>query len=270
MIEYVSLNNGLRFPTLSLGTYKLENMTDAVSHAIDEGYRAFDTAAFYKNEEQLAYAIAASGEPREELLITSKIWRDQLEYDQTLRSFEASEQKLGKVDIMLIHWPCGERFLPAWKALERIYEEKRIKAIGVSNFRVHHLETLANHANVKPVINQIEAHLGYFDDVVLKYCREKDIQACAWSPLKHNRSLTAEGMALLESLAVKYGKSSSQVALRYLWQKGFCLLPKASSPQHLAQNANIFDFALNAQDMHELKRLQRSKNRSGEDPDEIL
>ena len=175
MIEYTPLNNGLRFPVVSLGTYQLENLTDAVAKAIDAGYRAFDSAAFYENEAELAYAIAASGEPREELLVTSKIWRDNLEYDQALRSFEESRTNLGSIDIMLIHWPCGERFLPAWKALERLYEEKQVKAIGVSNFALHHLQKLANHGNVKPVINQVEAHLHFFDKEALAYCKEHDI-----------------------------------------------------------------------------------------------
>lgn len=270
MIEYISLNNGLRFPGLSLGTFRLENLEDAVSAAIDAGYRAFDSAAFYGNEAALAYAIAASGEPREELLVTSKIWRDHLEYDQALRSFEESSRKLGKIDIMLIHWPCGERFLPAWKALERLYEEKQVTAIGVSNFTLRHLEKLANHANVKPVINQVEAHLHFFDKEALAYCKAHDIQPCAWSPLMRARDLLPQQQTTLSQLSKKYNKSGSQIALRYLYQKGFCLLPKSGSPAHLQENAEIFDFSLEAADMRELEKWQHPGGRYGDDPDLVL
>lgn len=270
MIEYVPLNNGLRFPALALGTYKLENMESAVKDAIYAGYRAFDSASFYGNEAQLAYAIAASGEPREELLVTDKLWRDQLEYDQALRAFDESEEKLGKIDIMLIHWPCGQRFLPAWKALERIYDEKRVKAIGVSNFKAHHLETLANHGNVKPALNQVEAHLAFLDEETLAYCRKKEIQACAWSPLMRASSLPAAGENLLPSLSATYGKSPAQIALRYLWQKGFCLTVKASGKAHLEENADIFDFELAAEDMRSLEKLQHPRGRRGDDPDDVL
>ncbi len=265
-MEYISLWNGIRLPAVALGTYASseEELDRAVSTAIDCGYRSFDSAAFYGNEAALRHAILVSGEPDEELFTTTKVWIDSLEYDQTLASFDESEKKLGKIDMLLVHWPAGTKFLSAWKALERIYEEKRVKAIGVSNFLPHHLETLGKHAHIKPMVNQIQAHVFYMDWETISYCQEREIAVEAWSPLARMKNVAES--ELLGELAKKYSKTPAQIALRYLVQHGLRILPKSVRPERIQQNIELFDIELDSDDMHRLKKLSRPENRFGDDP----
>ena len=265
-MEYMSLWNGQRLPAVALGTYKSqgEELLRAVQAAVDSGYRSFDSAALYDNEADLCRAIHASGEPRQELFVTSKVWIDHLEYDAALASFEESEKKLERIDMLLIHWPAGEKFLPAWKALERIYEEKRVKAIGVSNFLPHHLELLAQHAHVKPMVNQIEAHVFYMDWDTIARCQTQDVLVEAWSPLGRMRRVAQD--PTIAQVAQAHQKTPAQVALRYLIQHGLRVLPKSVTPERIRENIALFDFALSAEEMRQLKKLSHPSGRKGDDP----
>lgn len=265
-MEYGALWNGIQLPMMALGTYKMsgEALNAAVAAAISSGYRSFDTAAFYQNEADLAYAIAASGEPREELFVTSKVWIDRMSYDETLRSFDESEEKLGKIDMMLVHWPCGKKFLDTWKALERIYDEKRVRAIGVANFLPSHIELLMNHCNVLPAVNQIEESVFYMDQETIAICEKHKIIIEAWRPLLGKIGVNDD--PTLTDVAQKHGVTNAQVALRFLTQNHLRVLVKSENPQRIQENIDSFTFDLTDEDMNALKKLSHKSNRVGDDP----
>lgn len=266
----IDIGNGLSIPAIALGTYKLtgERLEMAVAAALQCGYTGFDTAAYYGNESDLAIAFEKAGAIRNKLFVTTKLWGTEHGYDEALRAFDASEKALGVVDMYLIHWPCGDRFLPSWKALERLYEEKRVRAIGVCNFLPRHLDHLAAHANVAPMINQIEASIYLRDDATAAACAERGIALEAWRPFLHGR----HGMltdAVIVGVAQECGKTPAQVCLRFLLQRGYRVLPKASSPERIAENIDIFDFALTADQMARLDSLSKPELQTDRSPDEV-
>ena len=247
----VRLHNGVEMPQFGLGVYKVEDgkeVVDTVKAALDLGYRSIDTAALYGNEEGVGQGIKESGIPREELFITTKVWNTDQGYESTLAAFEKSLKKLDieYLDLYLIHWPVEGKYIETWKALEKLYQEGKVKAIGVSNFQIHHLQDLMANTTEKPVVNQVELHPSLIQEEVRAYCKEMDITVEAWAPL--GRGKLMEEPTLL-SIGEKYGKSSAQVILRWHLQNDVIFIPKSSKPARLKENADIFDFELSTEEM---------------------
>ncbi|WP_210134703.1 aldo/keto reductase [Staphylococcus sp. GDX8P80P] len=266
------LNNGYPMPKIGLGVYKVsdEEMETAIQAAIDDGYRAFDTAYFYKNEEVLGKALKNSGVPREDLFITTKLWNDHQGYDRTLEYFNRSLDNLGLdyIDLYLIHWPCenDQLYIETYKALEKLYEEGKVKAIGVCNFKVHHLETLMRETNIVPQVNQIEVHPYFNQQDVQDYCDKHDIVVTAWMPLMRNRGLLED--PTITKLAKQYDKTSAQIVLRWHIAHNRIVIPKSKTPSRIRENHNIFDFNLELTEIAEIDSLNRNA-RQGKDPDDV-
>lgn len=266
------LNNGYPMPKIGLGVYKVsdEEMETAIQSAIDDGYRAFDTAYFYKNEEALGKALKNSGVPREDLFITTKLWNDHQEYDRTLEYFNRSLDNLGLdyIDLYLIHWPCenDQLYIETYKALEKLYEEGKVKAIGVCNFKVHHLETLMRETTIVPQVNQIEVHPYFNQQDVQDYCDKHDIVVTAWMPLMRNRGLLED--PTITKLAKQYDKTPAQIVLRWHIAHNRIVIPKSKTPSRIRENHNIFDFNLELTEIAEIDSLNRNA-RQGKDPDDV-
>ncbi|WP_275980386.1 aldo/keto reductase [Halalkalibacter alkaliphilus] len=264
----VTLHNGVQMPWFGLGVFQVsdgQEVVDSVLAAIKAGYRSIDTAAIYGNEEGVGQAIKESGVDRSDLFITSKVWNADQGYETTLKAFDTSLQKLGLdyLDLYLIHWPTAGKYKDTWKALEKLYSEGRVKAIGVSNFHVHHLEDLLKDAAIKPMVNQVEYHPHLAQIELRAFCKEQGIQLEAWSPLKQGELLTND---TINAIATKYGKSAAQVILRWDLQNEVVTIPKSAKEQRIIDNANIFDFALAEEDMEAINRLNKDE-RVGPDPD---
>lgn len=270
-IETVTLKNGIRLQMLGVGTYKASvgsDMRTVIKNALDIGYRAIDSAAHYGNEEEVGDAIRHSGYRREELFLTSKIWNTDHGYKESMQAYKQILEKLGtNIDMLLIHWPCPMKKLyqETWKALNELYVMGKVKAIGVSNFKIHHLEELKKTGLEIPMVNQVEMHPFFIDYELITYCRENGIILEAWSPLLRKGDVLENG--LMRELAGKYGKSPAQIVLRYLTQYGTRVIVKASNKEHAAQNAGIFDFTILDEDMERLKTLNTGK-RVFQDPDD--
>ncbi|WP_415425880.1 aldo/keto reductase [Staphylococcus borealis] len=266
------LNNGYPMPKIGLGVYKVsdEEMETAIQAAIDDGYRAFDTAYFYKNEEALGKALKNSGVPREDLFITTKLWNDHQGYDRTLEYFNRSLDNLGLdyIDLYLIHWPCenDQLYIETYKALEKLYEEGKVKAIGVCNFKVHHLETLMRETTIVPQVNQIEVHPYFNQQDVQDYCDKHDIVVTAWMPLMRNRGLLED--PTITKLAKQYDKTPAQIVLRWHIAHNRIVIPKSKTPSRIRENHNIFDFNLELTEIAEIDSLNRNA-RQGKDPDAV-
>lgn len=263
-----TLANGVKMPWLGLGVYKVEDgqeVVDSVKYAIKAGYKSIDTAKIYENEEGVGQAIKESGVSREELFVTSKVWNADQGYDTTLQAFETSLNKLGLeyLDLYLIHWPVEGKYKDTWKALEKLYKDGKIRAIGVSNFQVHHLEDLIADAEVKPMVNQIEFHPLLTQTEVREYCKKQEIQVEAWSPLAQGELLDNE---VLTQIAEKHGKSTAQVILRWDLQNEVVTIPKSTKEHRIIQNADVFDFELNAEEVEKINALNQN-HRVGPDPD---
>ena len=266
--DTTTLHNGVKMPWVGLGVFKVtegEEVVQSVKAAIKNGYISIDTAAIYKNEEGVGQAIKESGVPREELFITSKVWNSDQGYESTLAAFETSLNKLGLdyLDLYLIHWPGKNKYKETWKALEKLYKDGRVRAIGVSNFLVHHLEDLISTAEIKPMVNQVEFHPHLTQKELLAYCKKEGIQMEAWSPLKQGQLLNEP---VLEDLAHKYNKSVAQVILRWDLQHGVVTIPKSIKEHRIIENADIFDFELSAEDMDKIDGLNQD-SRAGSHPD---
>lgn len=263
------LRNGVKMPWLGFGTYKIEDGTsvvDSVKEAVKAGYRHIDTASFYGNETGIGTAVKESGKGREELFLASKVWNTDQGYESTLKAFEASIKKLGTdyLDLYLIHWPTPLMH-ESWRALERLYKEGRVRAIGVSNFTEGHLKALMQEAEVMPMVNQVEFHPLLVQDELREFCKANGIQLEAWSPLMRGR---LSGIPLLEELARKYKKTVSQVVLRWDIQMGIAAIPKSSNPSRIKENADIFDFELSSEDVMKIKELDKGM-RVGAEPDKV-
>lgn len=274
-MENVTLNNGLEMPLVGYGVFRVpdgDDLADAVKTAIAKGYRSIDTAQVYRNEESVGRGIRAAIDEglvaREELFVTSKVWNDGLSYEETLAAYASSLEKLGLdyLDLYLIHWPgLDTNYIEAYKALEKIYQDGRVRSIGVSNFHVHHLEHLLKETTVIPVINQIEFHPHLTQEEVRNYCKEHRIQVEAWSPLM-NGSLLEE--ALIQQLASKYNKTPAQIVLRYDVQHGVVTIPKTMTPSRMTENLDVFDFALADEEMAQLDSMNDGL-RCGPDPEKF-
>ncbi|MBU5591954.1 aldo/keto reductase [Clostridium sp. MSJ-4] len=269
LTESFKLNNGIEMPYLGFGTFKVpegEIVIDATLEALKVGYRHIDTAAVYKNEEGIGKAIKESGVSREDVFLTSKVWNTDQGYDNALKAFETSLKRLQTdyLDLYLIHWPKALN-KETWKALERLYDEKIVRAIGVSNFKLHHLEEIMSGANICPMVNQVEFHPQFPQTGVLEFCKKNNIQLEAWSPLMQGKVFSID---LMKELAEKYNKTISQIVLRWDIQMGVVTIPKSITPERIKENTEIFDFELSEEDMNKIATLNKEE-RIGPDPDNI-
>lgn len=262
------LHNGVEMPYFGLGVYLSEDgqeVINAIKWAVEAGYRHIDTASVYKNEEGVGQGVAESVANREDIFVVSKVWNSDQGYDSTLRAFDASLERLGMdyLDLYLIHWPVAGKYKDTWRALERLYNEKRVRSIGVSNFLQHHLEDLLSVADIVPMVNQMEFHPYLVQQSLLDFCARHKIQYEAWSPMMQGEIF---GMDAFKDLAAKYHKTIAQIVLRWDLQKGVITIPKSSKKERIIANADIFDFELSAEDVAFLDSLDRGK-RFGPDPD---
>jgi methylglyoxal/glyoxal reductase len=266
----VKLNNGVEIPWVGLGVFQSEpgkTTQQAVEWALEIGYRHVDTAALYGNEESVGRGLEASGLPRDEVFVTTKVWNTDQGYDKALAAFDTSMKKLqlDVVDLYLIHWPMNGTRLETWKALEKLYQDGRVRAIGVSNFLVHHLEELAENSGIVPAVNQVEFHPFLLQKDLLDYDHEHGIRHEAWSPLTRAKLWDDP---VIDEIASKHGKSRAQVLLRWDLQHGVVTIPKSVHRERIEENAKLFDFELDDGDMKKLDGLDRGE-RIGPDPDEL-
>jgi len=266
--DCTTLHNGVKMPWLGLGVYKTaegEEVERAVHAALEAGYRSIDTAAFYQNERGVGKAVRESGLPREEVFITTKVWNDDQGYESTLRAFEQSRRLLGVdyIDLYLIHWPVRDKYKETWRALEKLYKDGWVRAIGVSNFHIHHLENLLADCEIVPMVNQVELHPCLTQAPLREFCRRHQIQVEAWSPLMRGQLFDHP---LLQELSRKYGKTPAQIIIRWDLQHEIVTIPKSARPERIRENAQVFDFELEEADMARLDALNENR-RVGPDPD---
>ncbi|WP_223070405.1 aldo/keto reductase [Paenibacillus caui] len=271
-MDFVTLNNGLKMPQLGFGVWQVEDEKAAavVSKAIEVGYTSIDTAMIYKNEKGVGKAIAQASVPREQLFITTKVWNSDQGYDSTLRAYDESLERLGLdyVDLYLIHWPTPayDQYVDTYKALEKLYRDGRVKAIGVCNFDIEHLERLLNECEVKPVLNQVECHPYLAQNELKEFCAKHDIFVEAWSPLEQGGEVLKDAAVL--KIAEAHGKTPAQVVLRWHLQNNSIVIPKSVTPSRIEENFQVFDFELTAADMAEINKLDRNQ-RKGPKPSEM-
>ncbi|MFD7862783.1 aldo/keto reductase [Streptomyces sp. NPDC059783] len=271
-VPTLTLNNGVEMPQLGFGVWQVpdDEATKAVATAIESGYRSIDTAAIYQNEVGTGRAIAASGVARDELFVTTKLWNTEQGYDSTMRAFDASLEKLGLdyVDLYLIHWPvpAKDAYVDTYRAFEKIYTDGRAKAIGVSNFLPEHLERLLGETSVVPAVNQIELHpqLQQADSRALH--ARHGIATEAWSPLGSGKGLLE--VPTVVAVARKHGRTPAQAVLRWHIQTGNVVIPKSVTPSRIAENIDVFDFELDADDLAAFAALDEGK-RLGPNPGEF-
>ncbi|MGG0299305.1 aldo/keto reductase [Bacillus albus] len=267
-----TLHNGVEMPWFGLGVFKVEDgleLVEAVKSAIKAGYRSIDTAAIYGNEKAVGEGIRAgikeAGISREDLFITSKVWNSDQGYETTLAAYEESLKKLelDYLDLYLVHWPVEGKYKDTWRALETLYKEERVRAIGVSNFQIHHLKDVLAGAEMKPMINQVEYHPRLTQKELQAFCKEQGIQMEAWSPLMQGQLLDNE---TLQEIAHQYGKTTAQIILRWDLQNEVVTIPKSTKEQRIIANADIFNFELTKEDMEKIDALNEN-HRVGPDPD---
>lgn len=258
--EYIKLNNGIYIPSIGFGTSLVtgDECTQIIKKAIEVGYRHIDTASAYENEVEIGNAIRQSKIDRKELFVTSKVWKDAMGYENTLKSFEKSLENLGLeyIDLFLIHWPNNKDNklnIDTWKALETLYKQGKIKAIGVSNFLKHHLEALLPNCEILPMINQIEFHPGLMREETIEFCKEKNIVVEAWAPLGKGKMLNNE---TLNDIAKKYNKSTAQLCLKWCLQNNVIPLPKSGNEIRMKENLELFDFEITEEDMKTINSME--------------
>lgn len=274
----IRLNNGYEIPSIGFGTWQTpdgEVAVASVKKAVECGYTHIDTAACYKNEKSVGRAIAECGVPREKLFVTSKLWNTERGYEKTMAAFQKTLDDLGLdyLDLYLIHWPANstqfenwaEINADTWRAFEDLYAEGKIKAIGLSNFMVKHMEALMKTAKVKPMVNQIEYHPGLMQDEVVEYCKKNGICVEAWSPIGSGRLLDNP---LLGSIAEKYGCSVAQICIRWCMQNDVLPLPKSVTPSRIEENLCVWDIEIADDDMAEINAMPLC-GFSGHDPDKV-
>lgn len=270
-IPLTTLNNGVEIPQLGLGVWQTKDgqeVIDSIHAAVDNGYRLIDTAAIYGNEEGVGEAIRTASVPRKELFITTKLWNSDQGYDATLQAFDKSMERLGLeyVDMYLIHWPVPklDKYIDTWKALETIYKQGRAKAIGVCNFNVDHLEKLLAASEIKPAVNQIELHPRLQQRELRDYCQANGIRIESWSPIGGTGGDLLDDPTLA-IIADKHHKSTAQIVLRWHVQLGLIVIPKSVHAERIQQNADVFDFELDNDDMAKISALN-TDTRRGPDP----
>lgn len=265
-----TLHNGVEMPRFGLGVYKMtdkEAAVEAMITAIGAGYGAIDTATVYDNEAEVGEAVRNSGVKREELFITSKVWNTDQGYDETLRAFESSLKRLGfdYLDLYLTHWAIEGKYVDTYRAIQRLYDEKLVRSIGVSNHQQHHLEKLLATANTKPMVNQIELHPQLTQIPLRSFCTDQDIAVTSWSPLARGRLLEDP---VLSEIAKTYKKTIAQVIIRWHLQSDLIVIPKSVTPSRIKENAQVYDFSLTKEEMEMIDGLNQDW-RSGTHPDDI-
>lgn len=262
-----TLHNGVKMPVLGIGVWRVDDGAEVettIKYALEAGYRSIDTAAGYNNEDGVGNALKESNIPREEIFVTTKVWNAHQGYDSTLQAFEDSMRKLklDYLDLYLIHWPVKGKYKDTWRAMEKLYNNGRIRAIGVCNFHTHHLEDLMENAEVVPMVNQVECHPLLTQVELREFCKKNKIQFEAWSPLMQGNL----DLPLLKQLGEKYKKSPAQIVLRWDLQSEIVTIPKSVHENRIIENANVFDFELSSDDMDEIDNLNENK-RFGGNPD---
>lgn len=271
-VPHLTLNNGVEIPQLGFGVWKIPagETERAVGTALEVGYRSIDTAALYGNEAEVAAAVRASGLPRDDVFLTSKVWNTDHGYDETLAAFDASMQRFGAgidyLDLYLIHWPLPklDRYVETWRALEHLLDAKRVRAIGVSNFEPAHLARLMAETTVVPALNQVELHPDLAQAAVRTFDAEHGIVTEAWAPLARGGALLEDSVVV--SIAEKHDRTSAQVVIRWHLQIGNVVIPKSVTPSRIAANFEVFDFALDDDDLAAFATLDVG-NRTGNHPD---
>jgi diketogulonate reductase-like aldo/keto reductase len=264
----VQLANGVQMPYFGLGVFKTkegQEVIDSVTYALDAGYRHIDTAAIYGNEEGVGIAIEKNATGRKDIFLTTKVWNADQGYDSTLKAFDTSLAKLKTdyLDLYLIHWPVKGKYKETWRALEKLYADGRVKAIGVSNFLQHQLEDLFQSANVIPMVDQLEFHPYLVQQPLLDFCKQHNVQYEAWSPLMQGKAFD---VPLLKELAAKYQVSVAQLVLRWDLQKDVVTIPKSIRQDRVISNAQLFSFEISQEDVLKIDALDRGE-RVGPDPD---
>ncbi len=256
----VKLRNGIEMPKIGFGTSLIEGeeCINNIKLALQAGYRHIDTASAYKNEIYIGQAIKESKLPREEIFITSKVWKDSMGYENTIKSFNNSLQNLGLdyIDLFLIHWPRNndEKLnIDTWKALEDLYKQKKVRAIGLSNFLKHHLEIILNNCEIIPMVDQLEFHPGLTRQETLNFCKEKNIVVEAWAPLGKGKMLQNEDLV---RIANKYKKSVAQICIKWCLQNDVVPLPKTTNWNRMLENKDVFDFTISDQDMEFINNME--------------
>jgi methylglyoxal/glyoxal reductase len=251
-----NLNNNTEIPYLGFGTYQIRGSAakESVLHALEAGYRHIDTAAAYGNETEVGQAVRESGIRREDIFITTKLWNEDQGYDSALEAFERSNETLGLkyVDLYLLHWPVSERRLDSWKALEKILDGGKCRAIGVSNFTVRHLEELLEVSKVVPAVNQVEFNPFLYQKDLLDYCNSKGIALCAYTPLSRGKKLDHP---LLRALSGSYRKTPAQILIRWALEHDIVVMPKSSTRKRITENSDVFDFTISPADMKTLDSI---------------
>ena len=263
----VKLNNGVSMPVLGLGLYLMrpgKETYQAVRTALEVGYRLFDTASLYKNEEDVGRAVRDSGIRREEVFVTTKLWNDDHGYDSTMRAFDASCKRLGlgTIDLYLIHFPVTNLREDSWRACENILGSGRARAVGVSNYTIHHLKELLGQSGVIPAVNQVEFSPFLYQRELLEFCRKNRIQVEAYAPLTAGERIRDTRVT---AVAAKHGRTNAQVLLRWALQHGVVVIPKSSHADRIGENAGVFDFELTSEEVGQLDGLNEGF-RSSWDP----
>lgn len=272
-IPTIKLNNGITMPRIGLGTWLTKNGAEverAVAAALECGYRLIDTAKYYDNEESIGHAIKASGIKREDIFITTKLWNADQGYESTLKAFDESLERLDVdyIDLYLIHWPMPRvgKYIETWKALEKLYTDKKVRAIGVSNFTIETLQKLIANAKIMPVINQIELHPKFAQQEMREFCRKYNIQVESYSPLMHGGDILSDNV--IQRIADKHHKTIAQVVLRWHIQNGLIVIPKSVNLDRIRENIDIFDFKLDDSDMRVIDAMDAGV-RNNPDPDKF-
>lgn len=266
-----TLNNSIEMPYLGLGVYKAKDgneVKNAIHDALNLGYRHIDTASFYHNEEGVGEAIKIAEIDRSEIFITTKVWIDDQGYENTLKAFDTSLNKLlvDYIDLYLIHWPVPNLYVETWKAMEYLYAQGRVKAIGVCNCLEHHLETINAQSVIKPMVLQNEFHPRLVQQPLIDYCSKNKIQYEAWSPLMRGKILNNP---TLQKIAQKYHKTTAQIIIRWDLQKGIVTIPKSVHKNRIKENADVFDFELTQEEIQNINALH-SNERTGAHPDHFM
>ena len=275
-MKYINLYNGVKVPEIGFGTWHIKEektLENSISWALESGYKHIDTASKYCNEEFIGKTLKKLKIPRDEIFITSKLWNTDKGYNQTIKAFNETLKRLKTdyLDLYLIHWPkkyknWKEDNIETWKAMEMLYKQGKIKAIGVSNFLVQHLEALLKDIDIPPMINQIEYHPGFMQKETVEYCKKNNIIIEAWSPLGSGSMLDNEQ---LKEIANKYNKSVAQICIKWCLQNGIVTLPKSTNKDRIKENINVYNFNISTDDMNFINSMECFSS-SGLNPNKIF